>query len=163
MVGVGSSSPPRPGVMRGGSDGSSAAVSWENPAHEVVSTVMATTAARAPRAAFWGMAHRTSTTVVNHLDSSGEARMATSKLQRKAAIDPEYLRVDLRDRDMIDDLDGVDVLIDGEPGGKVGRLLLVSYGTWTVSVDLPGAIPQVVSLAGTKPSRPEIVVIDVEG
>ena len=85
-----------------------------------------------------------------------------SNLHNKAAIDPEYVRVELADPTAAQGSEPVTVLIDGVPGGEAGRTLLASYGTWTISVDLPGAIEQEVVLAGTTPARPILVTIDIE-
>jgi hypothetical protein len=83
-------------------------------------------------------------------------------MQHKAAIDPEYIRVELRDPALAEKHKGARVLINGVDHGTVGRTLSVSHGTCTVSVAVEGAIPVDVKVSDTEIGRPMIVVIDVE-
>ena len=88
--------------------------------------------------------------------------MGSDEMQHKAAIDPEYIRVELKDPLLADMHKDARVLINGVDDGTVGRTLSVSHGTCTVSVAVDGAIPVDVKVSDTGIGRPLIVVIDVE-
>lgn len=53
----------------------------------------------------------------------------------------------------------IDVLINKEPNGKAGEVLILGKGIVLVSVDLPGAEEKQVDLCDTTPKHPKIIRI----
>lgn len=69
----------------------------------------------------------------------------------------EFLKVVVPDHDDPD----TDVLLNGEPNGKVGEVLTVSEGFVEISVDLDGAETKVEEVMDTTEDEPMVVEIEV--
>lgn len=67
----------------------------------------------------------------------------------------EYLKVMVPDRSNQD----IDVLINKQRTGKVGKVLTLNKGVVLVSVDLPNAEEKQVDLCGTTPNYPRVTEI----
>jgi len=72
----------------------------------------------------------------------------------KAPTTPEYLVVQVPGHEG----EKIDVLVDGLVNGRVGQLIVLTPGSFEISVDLPGATIDLVELRRTTHNRPKVVV-----
>ena len=71
----------------------------------------------------------------------------------------EYIIVEIKDKPNVD----TDVLIDRQPNGRTGVLLMLGGPGWIfVSADWPRAIEQRVNVKNTTPQHPMNITIECE-
>ncbi len=80
--------------------------------------------------------------------------MGEEQYSPKAPTTPEYLVVQVPGHED----EEIDVLVDGVANGRVGQLIVLTPGSFEISVDLPGADIELVNLKRTTSKRPKVVV-----